>query len=395
MKRIGIITITRGENYGNKLQNYAVQEVLKKLGFETHTILNSTKKGFNSPISFFVKLKKLNPLYVLKVFKVRLKNKLFVKNSSDNILKSFFWEKKFRNEIRNIQDERVNAFSIFFKNYISQSNFTISITDLKLKELNKYDYFVCGSDQIWNPNYPQNSMIDFLQFATKSKRVAYAPSFGVNSIPNSKKKIYKKWLSEIPNLSVREDQGAEIIKELTGREVGVLVDPTLMLNKQEWLEIEEKPDLDIGKKYILTYFLGNQIKRYKSFIQKVAKEYSCNIINLNDIHEMESYKVDPSEFLFLINNAFLVCTDSFHGMVFSIIFNKEFIAFDRVEEGHSMSSRIETLLNKFDLMNRHFKNIKNFDTISEINFRLVEDIIKIEQDKTYNFFYKVFDLKIK
>jgi hypothetical protein len=391
MKKIGIITITRNQNYGNKLQNYAVQEVLKKLGFETETILNSTKKGFKTPISFLSKIKKINPFYILKVIQVRLKNRFYIKNSNDKLFTSILWEKKYRNEILKAKKDRVNAFSVFFKRHIVQSSFTISLDDLKLSELHKFDYFVCGSDQVWNPNYPQNSSIEFLQFTEQSKRIAFSPSFGVSEIPESKKSSYAQWLNEIPHLSVREDQGAKIIKDLTGRDATVLVDPTLMLNKQQWLNIAKKPDLDIEEKYILTYFLGNQTAKYRKHIQKVAKESSCAIINLNDIHEMESYKVDPSGFLYLINHAFLVCTDSFHGMVLSIILNSEFIAFDRVEDGKSMGSRVDTLLNKFQLTHRHFNKIQFQEKNVTFDYKNINSIIESEQHKTYTYFSNIFE----
>ena len=390
-KKIGIVTMTSGTNYGNKLQNYASQEVLKKFNFDPCTILNSTKKGFNIPTSFMSNVKKLNPFYIIKVIQIRLKNKFYIKNSDDKLLASFLWKKKYKNEIIQLKKDRINAFSVFFKKHIVQSSFTISLDDLKLVELNKFDYFVCGSDQVWNPNYPQNSSIDFLQFTEQSKRIAFSPSFGVSEIPESKKSIYGQWLTEIPHLSVREDQGAKIIKDLTGRDATVLIDPTLMQNRQEWLNIAKKPDLDIEEKYILTYFLGNQTTKYRKHIQKVAKESSCSIINLNDIHEMESYKIDPSAFLYLINNAFLVCTDSFHGMVLSIILSSEFIAFDRVEDGESMGSRVTTLLNKFNLKNRHFNNFKNIDVSIKTDYISLQHIIELEQKKVHDYFSKIFN----
>ena len=391
MKKIGIVTITRNENYGNKLQNYAVQEVLKKLGYETETILNSTKKGFNTPISFLFKIKKINPFYIFKVIQVRLKNRFHIKNSKDKLFSSIFWEKKNRDEISKAKKDRVNAFYTFSKKHIVQSSFTISLDGLKLSELNKFDYFVCGSDQVWNPIYPQTSSIDFLQFTEQSKRIAFSPSFGVSEIPENKKTIYGKWLNEIPYLSVRENQGAEIIKHLTGRDATVLVDPTLMLNKEQWLRLAKQPNIDVEEKYILTYFLGNQTKKYQKYIEKVANEYSCTIINLNDIHEMDNYKIDPSGFLYLINNAFLVCTDSFHGMVLSMILNSEFVAFDRVEDGKSMGSRVTTLLNKFNLKNRHFNNFKNIDVSIKTDYISLQHIIELEQKKVHDYFSKIFN----
>lgn len=380
--------MTSGQNYGNKLQNYAVQEVLKKLDCEPITIINTTKRGFNIPESYFAKLRRLSPLYILKVINVRISTTFYIKDDSQGFIKSYLWKKHNTDNIASVIQKRKDNFSVFFNKYIKHSDFSISVHDFKKKEIDEFDYFVCGSDQIWNPFYPQNSLIDFLQFTIAKKRIAYAPSFGVSHIPEHKKEIYKKWITEIPYLSVREEKGASIIKELTGRDAKVLVDPTLMLNADEWLSIAEKPDFEVPEKYILTYFLGNQIQKYKKYIQKQANNFGCKIINLNEIREFEHYCVDPSGFIYLINKATLVCTDSFHGTVLSIILKRDFVVFDRVEDGHSMGSRIETLLNKFGFEERRFDLLINANTLGSVDFQHINVIYEQERNKTINFLKK-------
>ncbi len=385
VNKIGIITITRDENYGNRLQNYAVQEIIKKLGFEAETIINTTANGFNSVASRADIYKKLKPTHLLRAINARLRNKLMIKNDRDGILKSLFWKLSCKDKISAAVKQRKIAFLNFNHRNIIFSRTTISLDHIDKAGLNHYEYFVCGSDQIWNPYYPQTSMIDFLQFAPKSKRIAYAPSFGVDHIPEHKKEHYRQWLRDIPYLSIREQQGAAIIKDLTGRDATVLVDPTLMLSKDEWMAIAQKPSISNKGKYVLTYFLGNETNEYQSTIRDIAARSSCKIINLADIREFESYAVDPAEFVYLINNAELVCTDSFHGAVFSIIMRTHFIVFDRLEDGHSMGSRLENLLSNFGMEERLFRNIRKIEDVFNTDFSNVERIIAVEQNKAWSF----------
>ena len=388
MKKVGIITINRGENYGNRLQNYALQEAIRKLGFSSETINNSTRKGFKSN-SITKQKHKLRPSYALKVIKTRVKNQLLIKNDSDRVIKSIFWYLRNKEKIKLTKQKREEAFNKFLCSYLNISKFSISVDHIDHKHIKQYDFFVCGSDQIWNPHYPQTSGIDFLDFTENEKKIAYAPSFGVDDIPEDKKDYYKAWLNNIPYLSVREKQGAKIIKELTGRDVPVLPDPTLLLNKEDWLKISKKPSIDTDEPFILTYFLGNLTKVYERYINTLARELSCKVINLADIREFESYQVGPEEFVYFINNAKLVCTDSFHGVIMSLIMRTNFIVFSRVEEGHSMHSRIATLLEKFHIQERHFDSVKQNEGILNMNFLMIEPFISEEQEKGYKYLQNI------
>lgn len=383
MGKIGIITITRGENYGNMLQNYAVQKVIATLGFFPETIINTThvKRRRNN---FTQIIGKLRPQYSGRAINTKIKKKFFIKNDADFFIRSVFWAIKSREKISLAKKKRAAAFHDFFVSLINVCPRKISTGSIDYEFFDKFDYIICGSDQVWNPNYPQTSMIDFLQFIPESKRIAYAPSFGLNGIPQSKQDSYAQWIKEIPALSVREERGAEIIRKLTGRKAEVLPDPVIMLDKQDWCRIAKQPAIKTRKRYILTYFLGNMVKDYYWFIKKTAQNHSLEIINLADIHEPESYTVGPCEFLYLVDNAELVCTDSFHGTLFSIIMKRNFIVFPRVEDGCSMHSRIETLLKKFCLNDRLYsEDIDAF--IFTANFKHVDDIIKEERNRTFNY----------
>ncbi|MBQ9530750.1 MAG: polysaccharide pyruvyl transferase family protein [Eubacterium sp.] len=388
--KIGIITHF-GNNYGNKLQNYAVQRILEKHSFEADTIVKKSPNGIQRPKSNNQELKKINPSYISEVFKSRFKNKYQYKNSRDGIIKSVKFVKN--SDWKELNKKRNASFDEFTKKHLNVSDFILTFESEKDEVLNDYDFFVAGSDQIWNPTYPETSRFNFLTFAPEYKRIALAPSFGLSKLPEYVKPLYKEWLSGISALSVREEKGARIIKDLTGRDVPVLADPTLCLSKEEWVKIEEKPEFDTSRPYVFTYFLGNETNKYRRFIEKYANDNNCEIINIFDLREPEHYALNPSHFVYLIHNAKAVFTDSFHGCVFSLIMHTPFVVFNRIESGgQGMSSRIETLLKTFKMENRHFFKIDNVD---EIDFSETDSVISNLQQKTDDFLKSAFTEAIK
>ncbi len=259
----------------------------------------------------------------------------------------------------------------------------------------RYDYFITGSDQVWNPNNLHGTSFFFLTFAPKHKRIAYAPSFGVSEIKPEFVKDYKEWISGISSLSVREDDGAKIIKELTGREAPVHVDPTLLLTKEKWLSISKEADNKPKGKYLLTYFLGGVPPQYKDQINRIVEENNLEVINLGDIKEKDTYRTGPSEFIDYINSCSVFCTDSFHGAVFSILLEKPFIVYERMGTSLSMYSRIETLLDKFDLRSREAKNIKSNEDIFSIDYSHVSPILDAERNKSFEYLKNALNIEDK
>ena len=372
LKKIGIITINDYKNYGNRLQNYASQEVLKSLGYSPETIVNIQKEKINVESSNIIgtKLKKLTLRKVVgKIYKKFKYN--------------YFYDKK----NKKCNEQKEENFRVFTNKYIKESNYSISEGSYH-EELNGFDCFVVGSDQVWNPNYRSGSSIDFLTFAPIQKRVSYAASFGISSIPDKYSREYTEWLSNFSALSVREEAGANIIKKLTGRDTDVLVDPTLMLTKQQWLKISSPPLNKPKGQYILTYFLGEKNKNTKKYLKRLRYKYNFDIYNMADISDSESYINSPSEFIDLINDANLVITDSFHGCVFSVIFEKPFIVFERNSgQNNSMNSRIETLLSKFNLSSRMVENVKD-EHILKIDYADVKATLENEKQKALIFLKK-------
>lgn len=352
-KNVCIVTLYDDNNYGNRLQNYAVQEKIKELNCNCESIINVQKYD--------------NVKYKIKNF-----IKYFVK-------KRFYNFTKFNNNIT------------FSKIRIDNSK---ELSQKNIDRLNqKYDMFITGSDQVWNPTLKRFNKLELLYFTSPEKRVSFSASFGISELPNEYVGLFSKEIAKFKNVSVREDAGKRIIDKLKiKKDVEVLIDPTMLLTANDWDKVAKQPKQYNGEKYILNYFLGNLSESRKMQIEKIAKERDCRIINILDEND-PFYVSGPSEFLWLEKNAELICTDSFHSSVFAIIYNKPFIVFNREDKSTSMNSRIETLLSKFNLKNREY----NEKYISEENlnhdYTEAYEILKMEREKSFNFLKKALDVE--
>ena len=324
MKKCAILTITVDlMNYGNRLQNYALHEALKHLGCEVQTVN-------------YIPVYEKESYNMLNSTKIKSENKMY-KNYKWIIRKIYY----LRN--RKLLKEKRQKYNNFLENNISftKNKYTINSD---LKELSRcFDYFICGSDQVWNPYWEGTNPIYFMGFVEENKRIAYAASFGVSNIPNEKKDYYKKNINLVKYISCREKQGVNIIKELTNRDVIQVLDPVFLIEKDEWNKIAIKPNkFRIKKKYMLVYFLGDISKEYAQKIKEYKNLLGLDIIYLDSKEHKKTYFASPDEFIFLIKNASFVCTDSFHGCAFSIIFDTPFVICERqmLDKEQSMSSRI-------------------------------------------------------
>lgn len=374
MKKIGIITLNGYENYGNRLQNYALQEVLKTYNYDVDTII-IVEEQKNEKRSKLSKLKSATLKDILKLLKLRT-----IKRSTYNS--------------RNI---RIEVFKNFSSKYLNEVRYLIAdkITlDCDCEFSSNYKHFIAGSDQVWNPNFIDNENIYFLRFVEKDKRISYAASFGISELPEKHKEHYKILLEGMEQISVREDAGAEIINDLVGIDVPVHVDPTLLLSKEQWSKLAVRAKNKPQNKYLLTYFLGGIPNKYIKQILNLAKMNNLAIINLGDIREKETYRTGPSQFLDYISDCSIFCTDSFHGVVFSILFERPFIVYPR-EGSISMYSRINTLLDKFDFNNRKVENIKIDKEALNIDYSDVASIIEEEKNKAFNYLKKALSIKVE
>jgi len=245
--------------------------------------------------------------------------------------------------------DREEKFNCFEKRYITYTEHTY-YADSDFSELvQRYDCFITGSDQVWNPYYEGTNPFFYLGFVPKGRRIAYAPSIAHNVIPEAMKGRYKKWLGQIDYLSVREIAGRDLIMKEFGLAAKVVCDPVFLLSEDEWHSISVPPQTK--KKYFAVYILGKKTVELKDLIRAYEKKYQLVAIDIYSKDEARSYFAGPEEFLGLIENAEFVFTDSFHGTAFSVIFQKPMVIVAR-DGNNKTSSRVDSLLHILGIKNR-------------------------------------------
>lgn len=390
MKKAGIVTMVGGDNYGNVLQNYAVQQLLKEQGYEPYTLNNTTKYGFPTGAYAWREVpiwKKLRPSYIDAYIRTTKAYAYGCKNDRDCSGRGFKNAKQNVDAFKLAKERRKANFAVCRAETMNADPRPINRERHDTAMISEYDAFITGSDQVWNPNYWTTSSVDFLQFAPEHKRIALAPSFGISKLPKQRCADFRRWLNSIPHLSVREDAGAKIVKELTGREAKVLLDPTFALTKEQWLSYAKEPKNHPKTDYVFCYFLGNETNRYVRYIENYAKDNNCEIVDVCDIHDLRYYDIEPREFVWLLANAKTVFTDSFHGTAFSINLQIPFVVFERVEGGSSMSSRITSVLKKTGLEHRKFPLDKDV-RVDEISFLNAEQVVSHERETTKTYLHE-------
>lgn len=349
--KICIITMI-SDNYGNRLQNYALQEVLKDLGHVVETIHNPWRKKYNISLEKCKFIIKKIIFYITKRPK-RFKRKLnFEKFNDENIFFSRYWINKKKDRIK------ANKF---------------------------YDLFVCGSDQIWNSEAEEIDGKYFADFADRKKRVSYAASFGIEYVVDERKKEFKKYLSEMEKISVREQTGSEVVEALINQRPECHIDPTLLLSKNKWDFIADKYKKPC-EKYLFCYFLGKPTERILNFLNEYKKKNEkLNILSIWDREDGTHNNVGPGEFLGLIKNAEFILTDSFHGTVFSIIYHKPFYTFSRTGVKESMDTRVVSLLKLLELTDRFDPKNITLDGVEKIDFGKSKIILDREKKRAIEY----------
>lgn len=330
MMKVYTQTWYRGNNYGSVLQAYALQHTISDMGY-TCSVLN-----YKPTKADMWKLKFIN--HSLKeTIQYKINEYLMKKNGAS---------------------EAVNNLSLFddFRAQHMQITPPCSTAPEIARICGDDAVFVCGSDQIWNPYlYDPYYFLEFVQ--DSCRKIAYAPSFGVMEIPHRCQKRLRKAIAPFRYVSVREKRGAEIVRELTGKQVMVAVDPTLLVSMAHWQTLA-KP-IGSEQKYLFCYFLSENA-RYLETAEKIAKEKNLMIRMLPmvaaDFKKPGTVKepVGPREWLGLVENADYVLTDSFHCTLFSIRFHKQFNVLQRFKEGdkRGQNSRIHALLQTANMQNR-------------------------------------------
>ena len=362
--QILLTTVFSAFNYGSSLQALAGKQIIEKAGYECDLIkLKSLVKGRD------VRIGKLMTILFRSIF-LKKNNALKTYNTSYN--KTFV-------------EGTERRFFDFTDTYLKPQEVTYG----KLKRMAEGSV-ACfsGSDQIWNSSTLYVDPLYYLRFAPKYKRVALSPSFGRDFIADYNKKKMKEWISDYPYLSVREDSGVRLIKKLTGRDATHLLDPTLIINSEEWkriLCIEDKP-----KNYILAYFLDEPSVYAKKCLKKLKEKLGYKILAIPYKFECMDYCDDivaagPKEFVELVANAKVVCTDSFHGTVFAINMHTPFFTFEReYGSANKQSERVHSILRKVDMSDRYQpKNV--VEELSNLDFEHSEEVLDAERKKAYDY----------
>lgn len=382
MKKIGVVSCYFQPNYGSMLQALATQMALDKLGYENETIDIS---GFNGEIKkakmlYFAKASLTSSILLTKIGRVK-----------DAIVRRIRKTEYTKNvEVRNA------AFKKFEKQY-----FRMSPTYKSKKELGenctKYNAVLVGSDQLWLPG---NIAADYytLNFVPNSvNTIAYATSFGQSTLPNDTIKRTQIFLNKIKHIGVREESGANLVKDITGRNVPVVCDPTLLFDGDAWMAIQDAEPL-IEEDYIFIYFLGSN-EMHRHFVSRLSKETGLKVVCLPHIDEfvkadeecsdIKLYDVNPGQFLNLIRNAKYICTDSFHCSVFSIQYKKDFFTFRRFSSSNKQStnSRLDTLFNITGINGRLLGGDEEISEVlkNTIDYDLVHEKLKINREKSFQY----------
>lgn len=338
--KIGILTFHRAVNYGAVLQAYALQKVIELMGHEAEIIDYrcsfiesevSPLAGFRNKVGFVSALKQM-------IFRCR----------------------------KNI------AFSGFMGKYMNLSKKYSSKESMSELE-KKYDSFITGSDQVWNYGCSGSDSTYFLDFVKEArKKNSYAASFGFDKLPKGDPFDYNVLLNDFHKISVREYSAAKIVEEKIGVLPEVTLDPTLLLAGDEWKKLVQKRPCK--EKYIFVYYI-REPKDLLDYAYKLAEEKGCKVINSKKSMEFLS-KCSPQDFLTWFYYADYVVTNSFHGTVFSILFEKQFAI--ELDNGKSVNNRSKELLHLLDISGRevdmeHRDRIEDKIEYSEAKRRLQEN----------------------
>ncbi len=380
MKKIGIITILKTNNYGAELQAYATQAILNKLGYDAeiidylfyknpgHIITKASKPSFNHGL----KKKLSEKLYPIIA---RLKTQASTESSST----------------------REKRFDKFHTENTRMSPTYRTIDDLYAAK-QSYDVYMVGSDQVWNPGIYSSLLPYMLAFAPEGKkRVAYASSFGVSAIPQEQQWLYKKYLPEFSSIGVREKNAVEMVKELGGKDATWVLDPTLLLDKEDWTKVASNAYSELNN-YILLYELTPCpyiLELAKHMREKNGMEIVriCKNASVEDKDTSVRNIIDagPAEFIRLFANAGMVITNSFHGTAFSINFGKEFYTVTPARKHNN--SRQRSILELFKLQDRLTAENTPIENISigSIDYAAVSTILENERKKSIDFITNAID----
>lgn len=355
--KIGIITYHRSNNYGAQLQAYAMCHFLQKMAHEAEVI-------------------DCNTIGVGPIFMWSLGSLRAIFGSIRNNFLSLVSERK-----------RYRLFNEFSRNMIGLSKPSYTKVELN-KACKNYDYIITGSDQVWHPMICEGNTRFFLDLPIPDNRkIAYAPSFGVSEYSKEEVDEYMPLISKIGHLSVREESGRRMIKKYTGRDAKIVIDPTMLLTRADWDKILIPAKY---KKYLFYFTILDEPNGTDGLVRKIAHEKGLEIVRIGTVRDImkrgfiNARASGPQQFLGLVRDADFVVTTSFHGTVFSILYEKQFFC---VLNNNDRNSRMETLLCGLGLDSRMIRNIHNckISKVSIINYQDVNARLAELRDESMQF----------
>lgn len=381
--KIGIVTYIKDDNYGEELQAFALQSYLNAHGWNAEVIdlekrvkdLSSSRDAILPAIKNRFKVYGWRaPIYILiKIIDV-LKAKINEKSNEE-------YRARFH-----------QMFVDFFNKYTSHSPCYYTLDEIRSTKHLDYDVYIAGSDQIWNYMHTDYLDVFFLEFANKFKarKISYAASISVPRLPEKLIDTYKSLANNIDYISVRELQGASLLKEVCNINSEVVLDPTMLLNKADWMN-SVGINMMKGKRYVLVYTLSGS-KYIKQLAKNIARE--LDYLNIVFILGNKAYlydgaekqiMVNPSEWVGLFSEAAYVVTDSFHGTAFSINFNRPFTTL--VNPVSNMNTRVMSILEITHLKDRiiYDDGSMSMPKTLTIDYEQVNPIIKEWRKKSIDF----------
>lgn len=349
-KIIGIVTYHRAVNYGAVLQAYALQTALCDLGVDNEII------DYRNP----------------KLEDIHKKRTISDCSGPKDLLRFVLFAGAF--------NKKLEKFRLFTEEHLRLSGPFYSKEELEyISDL--YDMFIVGSDQVWNFKINEFDPVYFLDFVhDRTKKKTYAASFGLNEIPSEYIDEYSRLLSGFDSILIREAKGVEILKKQFSIESSVVLDPTMLIPPSQWLDLIGE-SRHKGERYVLVYGFGKSI-HMEALAIKIAKKTGLKIIWMGaklSLSSMRKYgSAGPCAFLSLLSEADYVITNSFHGTALSILFNRQFFT-ELLPASTGVNSRLEDILNLFELQDRRFGSVDAAVIESKINYEKVN--IKLDEER--------------
>lgn len=364
-KTVGILTFNRAVNYGAVLQAYALKNVCEDLGYEVHIV------------NYMKEVKDDSPSLIREFLNSPNKKKAGIKVCRDVL--SFVGDKK-----------RWRRFYTFRKEYLNESKACMRRKDIE--DLG-YDIYIAGSDQIWNYNITgyEFDPVYFGDFTSEAKSIVYAASSQDVPFPLDKEIEFKKMLENTnAEFSIREQKLADYVTELTGVAHPVVLDPTLLAGRSVFEKLID--DKYPKKPYILIYQIdanpASDISVRSLESKFKCKVYTMTVPRIGSIHGRKG-ESGPGKFLALLKNSSFLVTNSFHGIAFSLLFEKDFFVY----ENGGVMSRIDGLLESVDLRDRKVKMVADIDPDDRIDYKSVNEKLNLLQKKSLDYLKNSLDGK--